>query len=126
MNELNTYSNWTDFENVFFEDSFVLNITETPNSIIFQMEVVLLPDHDLYETPKPGEAHCYKDARLEFNNISNLKWVGKNLDFISIDANNETDLGNIDSFYKNESEYFLEGDWGKIVITSDQPKIIYK
>ena len=44
------YTEFDNFENIFLEDSFVLEIIESPNEIKFLMEVVLTKIHPMYST----------------------------------------------------------------------------
>ena len=125
MKKKDYYYNWEIFKNIYLEDSFVLEINEVSNSFVFKVEVVLTENHPLFENPKFGEKYCYKDAFILFSNPTLIRWDLKNLGFVSSDANNESDLGNIDVFYKDENGYYLEGDWGKVLIKSDEVSISY-
>lgn len=123
MEEKKNYFNLAGFKDVFLEDSFVLEIKETSESIVFTIETILTKNHSLYEDPKPEEFYCYKKAQIQFLNLSSVDWIKKNLNFISSDANNQSDLGNIDSFYYKNKTYHLEGDWGEVEIKCDDVKL---
>lgn len=111
------------FIGLYLEDSFVLQIIETTESVSFKMEFVLTEDHPLFSPPKDGEAYCYQFGTIDFAELIKVKWVSKNEKLISVDANGDNDLGNIDLFYKIGEDYFLEGDWGKVVISCKTLKV---
>ncbi len=101
--------------NVYLEDSYVLDIVEESDSIVFEMELVLRKGHSLYHLPKPSEKYCYKKGALRFLSCSSKKLELSN-QRPSVDASGETDLGNIDWFEKISETAFLEGCWGKLEV----------
>lgn len=102
-------------ENVYLEDSFVLTIDETENSIEFDLEVVLTETHSAYRPPEPDQQYCYRNAKLRFSDCRSIVWKRKHLE-PSYDADGSIDYGNIDSFYGSSGTYYLTGDWGEIEI----------
>ena len=109
-------------ENVYFEDSYVLDLLESANSLMFELKVVLTEKHPLYHAPKPDEQYCYRKAALQFESVSRVVWLERDLRQ-STDANGETDYGNIDAFYADKETYHLEGDWGIVEINSAPPSL---
>lgn len=105
------------FKHLYLEDSFVLDISSTKEQIVFEIEFVLTEAHEQYRKPLEGEHHCYEKGFLKFEACRNVIWhkVG-NLHFR--DKSNEIDMGNIDSFSFEGENYFLQGDWGEVEITS--------
>ena len=118
----NNYSKIPALEYLYFEDSYVLGISSTEDTIEFKMEFVLLQDHPMYFDPLPGEQYCYKRGGLKFANVRNVReFLRTNVR--TIDANGEVDFGNIDSFVSQNQRYVLEGEWGKLDIESDEPSV---
>jgi hypothetical protein len=113
-------------QNLYLEESYVLGIEETKNTIIFKMEFVLCQNHPLYQPKKIQEQYCYRKGALIFKNILNYSWIHKNLR-PSFDANKEADFGNIDHYFFHENVHHLEGSWGEIIIKTDvAPEVIYE
>lgn len=100
-------------KHIYLEDSFVLGLIEGENSIEFELEAVLTPEHPSYLPPKPNEQHCYKKFVLRLDGCSNVDWLRKSLR-PTTDANGEVDYGNIDHFGIAEDQFHLEGDWGEV------------
>jgi hypothetical protein len=120
------YTKLENFKNIYLEDSFVLSIKEEANTIKFECEFVLTEENKHYHNPKEGEQYCYKNGIILFKNIINANWeIEYSLNGFN-DAFDEIDLGNIDVFEIEDNLYNLEGDWGKVSITTnDTPMIIY-
>jgi len=118
------YYNLKGFENLYLEDSFVLSISETKDTITFILDLVLNEEHPFYSEPNDNEKYCYKKGRIIFSNCQSIEWINKHLKKF-IDKNKETDLGNIDSFTKNQNKITLIGDWGEVEIITDNIDIIY-
>lgn len=98
---------------IYLEDSFVLGLIEDQNSIEFELEAVLTPEHPSYLPPKPNEQHCYKKLVLSLRNCSNVNWIKKSLR-PSTDANGDIDYGNIDHFSVTNDRLHLSGEWGEV------------
>ena len=116
------YYSIEEFENIYLEDSYVLQIRTNSNSAEFLLEVVLTENHPLYNPPKQNEQYCYKKAELSFPTVTEIIWVEVNI-IPSKDANGEVDFGNIDLFFYNDQYYELCGDWGELKIQSAKPTI---
>ncbi|EME22356.1 hypothetical protein [Rhodococcus triatomae] len=110
------YSTLPGFSGVYLEDSFVLSIDEQPQQFSFELEAVLRPEHPDYHPPLPGEQFCYADARLIFDDVSDVEWLARSTRRYT-DASGNEDLGNIDSLIVEEQDcYLIEGDWGRVRI----------
>lgn len=103
-------------KDLYLEDSFVLEIIELSDKLLFKMEFVLCESHQLYHDPKENERYCWHLGEIVFSNIESINWIERNPDKFSIDANNEIDYGNIDTFDFEENTYNLAGDWGLVEI----------
>jgi hypothetical protein len=111
------------FKGLFLEDSFVLQIIENPELVSFQVEFVLIEDHPKYKEPIGNEMYYYRFGEINFIKPKEVIWKFRNQKILSIDANNENDLGNIDLFFKSGEYYSLEGDWGSLLIKCDNLKV---
>lgn len=112
--------NYTDFAglaDVYLEDSYVLGIAETPDSLSFELELVLTRSHPRYHEPRPDEQYCYEDAVLTIPGATKVEWVTRSSQTYR-DATGEEDLGNIDSFHYHDGRYEIVGDWGKVQVSS--------
>jgi hypothetical protein len=102
---------------VYLEGSFVLDIRETADRLAFTLDAVLLPAHPRFHEPRPGEQHCYLDAELVFDDARRIEWVSRT-GVRYTDANDEVDLGNIDSLTHDGDVYEVTGDWGEVHVES--------
>lgn len=118
------YFDMEEFSGLYLEDSFVLQIIETIELISFQMEFALTKDHPDYHQPLMNEINCYRYGAINFIEPIKVKWERRKEVSISIDSSLEIDFGNIDLFYELNGDYFLEGDWGKVVIRCKNLKIV--
>ena len=105
------------FEDIYLEDSWVLEVVADSSAVRFVLDLVLRESHALYEPPRPNEQYCYWQAELRFEAASSLLWEGRGAR-PAIDANGSLDFGNIDSLQFESDQYFLEGDWGTMRLTS--------
>lgn len=98
--------------NYYFEDSYVLAIHVLPGQIIFHVDAVLTDSHPSYTKPSEDEAYCFRHVNLVFDGVESIKKLS--LEFsVSIDADNEKDMGNIDSFMVSGGNlYRITGPWG--------------
>ncbi len=112
------------FSNLYLEDSYVEEIT-LGSTITFKMTVALKESHELYIVPNMEEQYCYKNLLICFSNVKAYKFNSDKV-FITSDQNNEKDIGNIDSFQFINGKYYLEGNWGNLIVFSENyPKVIY-
>ncbi len=118
------YDNFKDFENIYLEDSFILEVIENSSQLKFIMEVVLTTNNSLYSKPKQNEVHCYKNAKIVFANVKEIDWKEKDLS-PSKDASGEIDYGNIHELYFEDGYYYIFADIGELKIKSVEPKIKY-
>ncbi|TRW86184.1 hypothetical protein FK535_06830 [Mycolicibacterium sp. 018/SC-01/001] len=107
------YEHFPGLDGFYLEDSFVLDITETPSTLIFSLDAVLTPEHPAYRPPRPGEHHCYRPADLTFSECTSVEWLHRSHRFFT-DATGAKDLGNIDALVAGANSVLLEGDWGRV------------
>jgi hypothetical protein len=119
------YFELSGFQDIYLEDSYVLDITEFDHGIEFTVEVVLTEQHEMYRKPNKGIQYCYCEGIMRFPRARSIHWIEKTMRKI-IDISGEIDYGNIHVFYEEEGRYFLAGEWGVIWIGSDPPTLIFK
>ncbi|UTW58743.1 hypothetical protein KFE96_00100 [Kordiimonas sp. SCSIO 12603] len=120
---MNPYHQIEVLQDVYLEDSFVRSIVYDRNAIVFQLDLVLLECHAQYSAPKPSEEYCYRLADLRFERLARVVW-NKIYMKASIDADNEIDFGNIDSFQSHQGAFFLSGDWGELEVQCSDLELI--
>ncbi|HEX2268697.1 MAG TPA: hypothetical protein VHH35_04145 [Pyrinomonadaceae bacterium] len=112
-------------EQVYLEDSYVLDLRTEPTSVEFLLRAVLTEEHPLYMSPLPGEQYCYRSALLRFSDVERVEWMEKSI-VPSTDATGAVDYGNIDEFYFAGGHYYLSGDWGRLEIKSSPPSLKFQ
>jgi hypothetical protein len=110
-------------QDVYLEDSWVHSIVYDGNSIVFCLDIILLKNHKQYSPPKPNEQYCYRSAYLKFDHLVTVDWKKVYMK-ASIDADNEFDFGNIDSFQSHQGVFLLSGDWGELEVQCGELKLI--
>jgi hypothetical protein len=123
INFMKNYTNDKNFKQILFEESYVLEVIEGINSIIFIIEAALTEDNPYYTIPIDNEAYCYKNIKLIFDNVHNHKWIIPFSNKKIKSADLIEDIGTIDLFQFDKNQYVLGGEWGKIEINSAAPKI---
>ncbi len=121
MERLN-YWQFSGFENIYLEDSYVLSIN-AKTSIQILLEAVLTGNHSLYTQPLPGEQYCYRRMTVNFPHPQTYDLVLNNISPIA-DPDGSVDYGNIDDFFSADGKYYLRGEWGELTIVSDPPILL--
>ncbi|MFD9551334.1 hypothetical protein ACFWBG_28440 [Nocardia salmonicida] len=111
------YTDFPELSHLYLEDSYVLKIAEGPTEVRFFVVAVLTTGSPDYRHPKPGEQYCYQNGELIFSNVSSVKWVARSMNEYR-DATGSVDLGNIDSLIERDGVYEVQGDWGRVEISS--------
>lgn len=118
------YNNIEGLENIFLEDSYVLDVRENDDSIEFYLDLVITKGHPMYKEPGREVQHCYKKAKIVFPRVLGIQWNEKRFEKFT-DASGEIDYGNIDEFLFRNGKYYLSGEWGDVEINSKPPKLIF-
>lgn len=116
------YTQFPGLAGIYLEDSYVLSIQNFPGALVFSLDVVLTPRAPRYQAPRPGEHHCYAAGKLVFANATGVEWTRQTGAHYT-DATGQEDLGNIDILRADGKAFVVEGDWGEVRITGDQPRI---
>lgn len=118
MQHLN-YWEFNGFENVYLEDSYVLDI-HASTSVEICIEAVLTENHFLYAQPLAGEQYCYRQMTIKFAHPHTYNLVLQNINPIP-DPDGSVDYGNIDEFFSDDGKYYLRGEWGELTTVSEPP-----
>lgn len=124
MKKIN-YLAFLGFENVYMEDSYLLEVFEFSSRLVLDLELVLMEKHALYSLPLAGEKYCYKKASLIFPCLKELDWLSRSFSAIR-GVDGVVDYGNIEEFYKLNSYYYVSGEWGELKVSSNLPIIKFK
>lgn len=110
---------FADLAEIYLEDSWVLNVAPTERGATFRLDVVLTPSHPRYQSPSPGEQHCYRRAQLTVGGRRRSLLRPSDIP-PARDASGELDFGNIDVFiqadWDGEASWELSGDWSDLQI----------
>jgi hypothetical protein len=117
---MKNYSDFDSMAHIYLEDSYVIDIVESEDMLSFKLIAVLTPGHPLYTPPLLNEHHCYMDGRLIFSNVRRVTWLNRT-DIQYHDSGGEPDRGNIDSLVWTGEAFYVEGDWGQVLIQTDNP-----
>lgn len=104
-------------DNVVFANSYVLGLRIEPYAVFLRMDFVLSPSHPQYRPPPPNESACFRRGTLTIKGFKRLTWEATNVP-PARDADAELDWGCLDVFRRTSEGWYLEGDWGNIVVES--------
>lgn len=118
------YTTYPELSGLYLEDSYVLEIAESPTEIRFKLEAVLTRAHPAHHDPLPGEQHCYAHGNLIFPEVIRTNWIARSFRQFP-DATGSLDYGNIDSLTNNNGAFIAQGDWGRVRIwTNSDPRFV--
>ncbi len=120
---MTSYEELPGLDTYVLEESFVLDVTAKPTSVCFRLEVVLTPEHPDYVAPGPDTYLCFKNGRLEFEEVTDLEWTGQGAP-PATDASGEIDYGHVDTMTWDAGLYELQGDWGAMRIWAKSARVL--
>jgi hypothetical protein len=117
------YTDLPGFEELYLEDSWVLDVVAHPQSVEVVCEFVLCEGHPRFGPPQPGEQQCYSRGVIRFSGVRRLDWTsiegGEVLLRPAVDRDGSVDWGNIDHFEFGPNLFDLEGNFGHLRIEAD-------
>ncbi|MEV0971646.1 hypothetical protein [Microtetraspora glauca] len=119
---LRPYHELPGLEHLYLEDSYLLQLIESDESLTFVVEAALREGHPQWHPAKPGKQYCYRQVRIAFPNPSQIDWVERTFQPFK-DRYGDIDYGNIDDFRWDGSWFRLLGWWGHVEITSAPPVV---
>jgi hypothetical protein len=108
---------------VYLEDSYVLALRASANSLEFDVDLVLTPKHPEYRAPRPDEQHCFRRARITIDDAKSVHWVNVNMR-PGKDATGEVDFGSIDVWSVNDGLSHIEGNWGDVDVEGGRVQLV--
>jgi hypothetical protein len=76
MQAINYYE-LSGLENIYIEDSYVLDIDIIDTSAHFLLDLVITKNHPKYQLLLSVKQYCYKKALLKFNQSKEANWIEK-------------------------------------------------
>jgi hypothetical protein len=117
------YEELPGFEVFVLEESWVLDVTARPTSVVFRLELVLTPAHPRYQSPEPGNNLYYVAGQLVFDDVEDLEWTAQGAP-PATDATGEIDYGHIDAMTWDSGLYELQGDWGEMRVRARTARVV--
>jgi hypothetical protein len=115
-----TYWELPGLQDVYLEDSWVLDVIANPGTVTVELDVVLRETHPFYERPRPGEQYCFRRGGLVFPHVIEVHWTRQGAPAAK-DASGERDYGSIDQLESVDGRFRLSGDFGDLEIVSAKP-----
>ena len=123
-------TNWTElreFKAVDLAQSYVLSWHIDAGALLVDTDLYLLPEHALYEKPRPSEKACYRPAYIEFPYCTRVDAGGKGGDKAITDAVRQLGSGRIAGFMRTgEGRYEMRGEFGTVAIDAGRPMLRLK
>lgn len=109
--DMTAYWEIAGLEDVYLEDSWVIDIVSRPGMLWLEIDLVLRESHPLFMAPKPGEQHCYKRGRLIFRKVTELHWTDQGRP-PALGPAGERDYGSVDEMTIDGNRFRATGDFG--------------
>ena len=115
-----------EFAGVDLTASFILSWQVESETLIVDVDVLLLAEHPFYETPRPKEKVCIRPAVIEFAYCESLKIDGRRSETLagSVDRLGHGAIAGLQVLADGCFE--LSGDFGTVVIESERPVLRLK
>jgi hypothetical protein len=97
------------FEAVYLEDSYLLGIAVSGSGLRLRVLFAMTRDFPGYETPLPGEQHCYREGEIVVDGLKISEWQAGRPS-ISTDPDGSQDLGDI-AVSVEAGGYRIGTDW---------------
>lgn len=111
-----------EFTAVDLQQSFVIDWRAEEESLLVELDVLLLPEHALYEEPRPNEGACFRQAVIEFRYCTNVAERGKEGAAELADAIESLQTGRIAGLRRaGDGFYEIFGEFGTVGISAERP-----
>ena len=121
-NEAVDWRKLREFADVDLTRSYVLSWHFESETLSIDADVLLLPDHPFYETPRPAEKVCIRPALIEFPFCVDVQADGS-----AADSDIRTVLGKLGNgavvglHRRGDGRYEIRGDFGTVTIEAERP-----
>lgn len=123
MSDAVSWEAFREFRGIDLEASFLLSATMTGDMLKLEVDLVLTPDHALFEKPRPAQKACVRAGIVEFPYLDSLSIDENSID--SADVAPSLALlqpGKIASLeVTGEGNYLLTGEFGTVAFESGRP-----
>lgn len=111
------------FDGIDLGNSFVISWEHQGDSLRFEADFVLTPDHAMFHQVTPNEWACFKRGVLIFPNVRKIHGLKPMTEVRpAIDATGEKDYGHFDILVEQGAGKFeVSGDFGTFQIEAAQP-----
>jgi hypothetical protein len=108
---------------IYLEDSFVLGLTSTADSLVFAVDLVLTEKHPEYQDPRPHEVYCYRRGKIIIAEANTVQWNSVCMR-PSKDAEDVVEFGSIDAWSVDGNRSQIEGGWSEVDVDGGQLHVI--
>ena len=116
-----------EFADVDLTASFVLSWHYEAGTLFIDVDLLLLPDHPFYETPRPAEKVCIRPALVEFPFCERLDAGGLPDGEDIAAAVDSLGIGAIQGLQRlADGCYEISGDFGTVTIEAERPLLRLK
>lgn len=116
-----------EFTDVDLTKSFVLSWHYEAGTLFIDIDLLLLPDHPFYETPRPAEKVCIRPAIVEFPFCEGVSAAGSRQSEDNADAVDQLGNGAITGLQLlSDGCYEMSGDFGVVRIEAERPLLKLK
>lgn len=128
MNDADT-TDWKqlrEFAGVDLLQSFILSWHVESETLMVDIDVLLLPDHPFYEKPRPAERVCIRPAIIEFPYCDLLQHESS-ATTTPLETVETLQLGAIKGLRRiADGRYEISGDFGTVFIAAERPLLRLK
>jgi hypothetical protein len=118
-------TDWRDlreFAAVDLSRSFVLSWDVHSDAFLIDVDVLLLPEHPFYETPRPKEKVCIRPAVIEFPFCQRVSTDGVSAGTKPAAAVKQLKNGAISGLRRvSDGRYEISGTFGAVLIEAERP-----
>lgn len=113
------------FDHVNVQDCIVLGWDCTLAALRIRLHVSLLPKHPQYMAPLAEDRSCFVSGKLVFPNPRNLSGLDP-MDQVtpSLDPDGSLDYDTLHGVCSIAEGYYLEGEFGSVILASDAPVLL--
>jgi len=116
------YEKLSGLEDLYLEDSWVLEIDAGPDHLHFTVDAVMAESHPAWRPRKSNEQYSCLPVEICFDSTTSLDFRASEWP-LAVDATGATDYGHIDAFTWEGDRYQLEGDWGSAIVVGPKPTV---
>ena len=116
-----------EFADVDLTKSFVLSWHYEAGTLFIDVDLLLLPDHPFYETPRPAEKVCIRPAIVEFPFCDSVSAAGSDESSDISAVLDQLEIGSISGLQLlSDGCYEMSGDFGVVRIEAERPLLKLK